>query len=208
VVVSGPDGTGKSTFVDGLVGALRETPVARYHHRIGFLPRRAASLVPVDRPHAAKAYPRWLSRIKVVYLYGDYLVGAFLRVRPALRRGSWVVLERGWWDIAVDPLRYRLSAGDRLAGRLGRLLPRPDLQVVLEAPPETITERKAELDRDELLRQASRWRGIARDEPRGLVLDSRRGVADLVQATLTALGRPDLGSDLPTGAADSAPWAP
>jgi thymidylate kinase len=205
IVVSGPDGTGKSTFADALVEAINDTPIVRYHHRIGFLPRRAASLVAVDRPHATKPYPRWLSRIKVAYLFGDYLMGAVLRVRPALGRGTWVLLERGWWDLAVDPLRYRLSAGDRLAASLAPHLPRPDLLIVLEAPPETIIARKAELGRDELVRQTSAWRRIAGDESRSLVLDSRRSVADLVGTTLAALGRPHAGSHRPAEGADAAP---
>jgi thymidylate kinase len=140
-----------------------------------------------------------------MYLFGDYLVGSLLRVRPALSRGTWVIMERGWWDIAVDPVRYRLSAGDCLAGRLGRLLPRPDLLVLLEAPPETIRARKEELEPDELVRQVGRWRAVARSEPRSLILDSRRPPSELALATLTALGRAHPGAEPAPGTADPAP---
>lgn len=202
IVVSGPDGTGKSTFVDALAAAVTPVPTARYHHRIGLLPRRAASLVATDRPHASRPYPGWLSLVKVLYLFCDYLVGYLLRVRPARRRGTWIVLERGWWDLAIDPRRYRLAAGDGLAAALGRLLPRPDLQVVLDAPPETIIERKAELGREEVLRQTAAWRRVAGSRPPSLVLDSRRPVEELVQDMLVAVAppRPRAGDTVEAGA--------
>jgi thymidylate kinase len=190
VVVAGPDGAGKSTFADALADAIGSVAVARYHHRIGSLPRRPASLVPTETPHLEQPYPSLLSRVKVGYLFVDYLLGTLLRVRPAVRRGTWVILERGWWDLAIDPRRYRLSAGGTLVRRLDRLLPQPHLLVVLEAPPDVLAGRKAELPLPEIERQRLGWRAVAADGPLSLILDAQRPVDDLVRATLDALGGP------------------
>jgi thymidylate kinase len=190
IVVAGPDGVGKSTFTDAFAAALGDRPVDRYHHRLGALPRRAASLVRTTQPHSMQPYATWLSVVKVAYLFADYLIGTAIRVRPALRSGHWVLLERGWWDIVVDPARYRLRGTSALARRLGMVVPDPDLLIVLEAPPGTILARKSELEPEELDRQLASWREVAVGRPRSIVLDSSQGIDELVRVALAALGQP------------------
>lgn len=186
VVIAGADGVGKSTLADALEARPMAQPAVRLHHRIGLLPRRASSRVATDRPHAARPYPSWLSMLKILYLAADYLAGYAFRVRPAMARGRWVVLERGWGDLEVDPVRYRLAAVGGLTRRLARILPRPTLLVVLEAPADVIRARKAELARPELERQAQAWRRIASAGP-SVVLDARRPIPELVDAVLEAV---------------------
>lgn len=70
-------------------------------------------------------------------------------------------MERGWFDIAVDPRRYHLSVPPMLVELLGHLLPSPDLVIVLEADPQILRRRKAELPLAELSRQIARWRQVA-----------------------------------------------
>jgi hypothetical protein len=69
-----------------------------------------------------------------------------------------VVTERGWWDLAVDPRRYRLDVPPLLVRALGVALPHPDVAFVLEAPAEVVRGRKAELPVEELDRQRLAWR--------------------------------------------------
>jgi hypothetical protein len=163
--------------------------VLRLHHRPGLLPVRTADVGPVTEPHKDNPYPGLLSLAKTVYLFVDYLLGWAIRVRPWVRRGGWVILERGWWDIAVDPLRYRLRSPARLVRVLGRLLPRPDLTLILEAPENVLLERKRELPSDELLRQARAWRRIL---PRGvhkLHLDASLPPEEVLRQAADALER-------------------
>jgi thymidylate kinase len=190
----GPDGTGKTTLAAALITALSEgRPVRRFHSRIGILPVREAARRTTATPQAQPSYPPWLATIKVAYLALDQLAGWAFVVRPFVQSGGWVVFERGWSDLTVDPRRYRLPTGGTLPGRLGRLLPQPDLTVVLEAPPAVVHERKSELSVEEIERQAAAWRSMVRRDARALRLDAaaatETNVRAIVAATDRAVGR-------------------
>jgi thymidylate kinase len=184
LAIGGPDGVGKTTLCEALMsGVLADLPVL--HVRFpGLLPRRD----PVERrairlgrgvePDLTRlrVYPppySWpKSQAKAVYLWLDFVLGWVVRVRPFVRRGGWVVLERGWWDHAVDPRRYRLRPPARIVSVLGRLLPRPDLVIALGAPGEVIRERRPELTLEELDRQMTAWRRVVPRDQERLYLDT------------------------------------
>ena len=162
LLLAGPDGVGKTT----LSRALEETvlvdrPLLHVHHRrgVGVLPARKPQ-GPTSEPHRHPPYGRLVSAGKLLYLYLDFLLGFVIRTRPFVNAGGWVILQRNWWDLLVDPLRYRLRPMPRLARRLGRLLPKPDLILVLEADPRVIRGRKEELAEGELERQMRAWRSL------------------------------------------------
>jgi hypothetical protein len=170
--VVGPDGVGKSTLIDALVaGELKDYRIMRIRN-VGMLPRRTVPGAPVTEPHKDPVYSTPLSLAKLAYVFVDYLAGWFLRLRPFVRRGGWVVLERGWWDMAVDPTRYRLKIPVRLMFGLGRLLPKPDVLLVLEASAATVRERKQELSLEELDRQMRTWRDHLPNEQKRAFLDA------------------------------------
>lgn len=173
VVVAGPDGVGKSTLAAALppaaAGLFRRT--MRYHSRPSVLPRPGAVLgrpaPDSTAPHARAPHGPVLSTALVMYHWFDFLAGYVVRVAHVRARTGLVIVERGWWDIAVDPLRYRISAPPWLIKALGRVLPHPDLTLILNADEDVIFDRKRELPRAELARQQRRWREVvpARDAP-------------------------------------------
>ena len=165
-MVVGPDGTGKSTLAAGLVEASRAAfaGVLHVHWRPGLLPR-AGSLVGVEagdptRPHANPPHGRLVSLGLLAYDWLDFFLGTWLRILPLRAKGGLIVMERGWFDMAVDPRRYRLDVPHRLVEALGRFLPGPDTAFVLQADAKILHDRKAELPVSELARQTSRWHQI------------------------------------------------
>jgi hypothetical protein len=166
VVVAGPDGSGKSTLAEALP-RFCEGPFRRslhIHWRPGVLPSLgaivgAAAGDPTE-PHGRPAHGKWVSSGVLIYYWMDFLLGSWLRVLPMRARSGLVVVERGWWDIAADPRRYRMRVSPRMVAALGRLLPSPGLVLTLEAPVEILSKRKGELSGPEAQRQMDAWRRI------------------------------------------------
>lgn len=188
LVVAGPDGTGKSTVADALL-ADASGPVRRMHHRPSALPHRTTSDGPVPEPHRDPPYGRGLSIAKLLYVWADFLIGWWLHVRPVLRAGGTVLLERGWWDLQVDQRRYRLDAPPWLIRALGRLLPGPDVTIILGGDAEVFYARKAELPLAELRRQLSEWREIAARDERAVLIDATAPLEEVLEAAHAAMAR-------------------
>jgi hypothetical protein len=184
VVVAGPDGSGKSTLADTLPRSC-EGPFRRdlhIHWRPGVLPSRGtivgrAAGDPTN-PHGRPAHGIWVSSAALVYYWMDFLLGSWLRVLPIRVRSGLVVMERGWWDIAVDPRRYRMQVSPRVVAALGHLLPSPDLMLILEAPVKSLSERKGELPAQEAQRQIDAWRRIVPGHIPQAFLDASESIDD------------------------------
>jgi hypothetical protein len=180
IVVAGPDGTGKSTLCDAIEREVFPgVPVLRVHHRPGVLPYSKGPKAPITEPHRDPPYGALKSFGKAVFLWADFVLGWFLRFRPFVRDGGWVIMERGWWDMVVDPRRYRLDTTITPMRALGRSLPCADVTVVLEAPVDVIRDRKSELPDEELERQMRAWRELP-IRARRTFLDASRPADELV----------------------------
>lgn len=185
VEVVGPDGSGKSTLSSALLHRCEGYfwRNKHIHWRPGLLPR-AGVLVgskgsDPEQPHAAAPHGRMLSIGVLLYYWLDFFLGSWLNLIPLRTRSALIVVERGWWDIAIDPQRYRMQVPRRLAIALGRLLPRPDITFVLEAPGPVLLARKQEITVGEAERQTEAWREVARKYLRHALVDATLPPSDV-----------------------------
>ncbi len=186
VAIVGPDGTGKSTLARALPQAVDKPfrRTAHVHFRPGVLPRPGAvagrPARDATRPQAVPLHGPMMSVGLLVYFWLDFVVGSWLRLKPLRVRSGLVVVERGWWDLLVDPKRYRLAVPEPLIRFLGALVPRADLILVLGADPDVVLARKAELPRAELVRQLEVWRELAPPRTPTVRLNAEVGETELI----------------------------
>jgi hypothetical protein len=185
--VVGPDGSGKSTVAGELAALGQELCLRTTHQHFspGVLPRPGALLRREVRewstPHASCPHGQLNSVLLLGYFWLDFLLGSWVE-RLAQAQTALIVGERGWWDLAVDPRRYRLQVPSALVRALGRLLPRADLVLILDASAETIVARKSELPPAELTRQVQAWRYALPRNVRRAYIDASLSAREVVQA--------------------------
>lgn len=182
IAVLGPDGVGKSTVLErieqSMAFAFRRTQ--RYHLRPS-LGRNKAEKAPVTDPHSVSPRGRVASLLKLLYWWCDYLLGFFLNVYPRLARSSFVLFDRYYHDILVDPKRYRHRGFKRLAQRIANSVPIPDRVIILDAPVDRVQSRKAEVSWEETRRQRNHYRALAEQMGRSVLVDASRPVDEVVQ---------------------------
>jgi hypothetical protein len=195
ILIGGPDGAGKSTVADLLSERLAGTglTIQRIHYRphllFGTSPSTPAYAV--SDPHARSSRGVATSFLKLLATFADTACYEIIRrLRPT--SADVVIQERGWWDQAVDPRRYRLHRLARLPVLiLGRMLPRAQLAVVLTGSAALIHQRKPELSVIEVARQAGEWTRWAPVMARqALVVDVTEPADDIVSVICRAIGSP------------------
>ena len=179
IVILGPDGAGKSTLIAQL-GLPCFRQVRQFHFRPGVFGKKASGVV--TEPHAQPPRSRAFGIGKTFYYFADHWLGYLGVTFPAKVRNELVIFDRSFEDVFVDPRRFRLSPGGRLARWLRRLLPSPDLTFVLDADPELVHARKPELGIEELRRQREVLRELAGQTVRCTVISAAQTPEQVARA--------------------------
>lgn len=172
IAVEGPDGTGKSTFIDGLAGRISEvflvdpSAVVVRHFRPSILPNLGAvgekagvmkQDTDFENPHRNAPAGRLSSFLRMGYYWLDYCLGGFVVARRDAQFGSFGIFDRYIYDFLVDPHRSRIELPEGVRRVFARATYRPQVTFVLSASPETVYARKRELEPDEIARQNSEF---------------------------------------------------
>jgi thymidylate kinase len=173
VAIFGADGSGKSTVCHAVIEELAPLfGAARYLH---FRPRLGGGKPgadPVLEPHRDPNRGSLASVAKVAYYTADFVIGHALRIRPEISRGGLVVFDRYFHDLFVDPRRYRYGGPGLALRAAARLVPRPDLVILLDAPVEILLARKQELEAAELDRLRRAYVALVQALPDGHIVDA------------------------------------
>jgi thymidylate kinase len=128
-----------------------------------------------------------MSVAALVLVVLDWWVGYWTRIVRQRAKHGFVVFDRHLLDLLVDPVRYRYG-GPRWVARMAcRLVPRPDLIVVLDGSPAVVRARKQEVSQSESTRQRIAYRRLTADTPGAYLVDAEMPPAQVREATLKIL---------------------
>lgn len=192
LAVVGPDGVGKSTFIELLrkdlarVFVKDEASIKVSHFRPRLLPnikellrKGSTDATEFNHPHRAAPAGTLGSLVRIAYYWLDYVIGYWLLVRWRSPSENVYVFDRYFYDFLVDPQRSRISLPLWVRCAFLAITPEPSLVFFLDCPAEIIYRRKQELPLAEIERQIGVYRQIAASHPdRFVVLDAARPPAE------------------------------
>lgn len=202
IAVLGPDGTGKSTFIEGLQEKLAFYYVADdskfhvYHFRPTLLPNLAevgekAKIKEQDKdftnPHRAKPANRISSLIRMVYYWLDYLIGVPLLLRKDVQFDRFTIYDRYIYDFLIDPRRSRINLPYSIRKCFTLLVPQPRLVFVLSAKTSTIYARKQELTMDEIERQLGEYGKLEKTNKRFIRINAELSPDEVVDQAVKVI---------------------
>jgi thymidylate kinase len=90
-----------------------------------------------------------------------------------------IFFDRYYHDHLADPRRYRSGAPKWLVRLVGRLIPMPDLFLVMDVLPEAARQRKAEVSAEESARQFGAYRALCAELPNAHLIDANRSPGEV-----------------------------
>ena len=185
VAFLGPDGAGKSSTIAATSASLSDLFAHRQQH--GFAPgllhhlfRRPKSTN--SDPHAVPPRSAVMSMVRALgYWLPYYLLIYPVTVRLALAHSGLLLHDRHLIDALVDPRRYRYGGPAGVVRLIWRLTAKPDLIILLDAPPDVLHSRKQEVSIAETVRQRRAYLAVIQSLPNGYVVDAAQPLEQVVR---------------------------
>ena len=134
----------------------------------------------VTDPHGQPPRGVLASIAKIFYLAVDYFAGYFLRIRPAMIRTRLVIFDRYIYDLLVDSKRVRYGGPAWMLHLLARVVPSPELVILLDAPAEVLWSRKQEVTFDEVGRQRNAYLSLVKELPSAVVINASQPLPNVL----------------------------
>jgi thymidylate kinase len=202
IAVEGADGTGKSTFINGLQKVIAfyyvsdETKCHIYHHRPCIFPNlgvigEKAGIREQDKnfttPHRGKPKDFFSSLLRMTYYWLDYVIGVPLLLRKDVQFDKFTVYDRYIYDFLVDPHRSSIQLPYWLRKLFTKLVIQPRIVFVLLTDAETIYQRKQELTIEEINRQLIEFSKLAKSDKRFVVIDAGQTPEEMIKQAIKVI---------------------
>ena len=191
VAILGPDGVGKSTFLDMLINKLNYYYVSDsedgkfdvLHFRptvfpnLGEIGEKTGAMeqdTNFTDPHRNKPANPISSFFRIAYYTFDYIIGWQKCVRDDVRMDRYTIFDRYSYDLIVDPKRTRLNLPKAIRRFFVWLTPRPGVVFILTADADTIYNRKQELSKEEIERHLEEYRWLSSKHDRFRIIDANK----------------------------------
>ena len=175
----GMDGSGKSSILTkvsrDIAPAFRSVCV--HHFRPYFGRSHANRFEPL--PHAQSSRGLICSFAKLFWYLLDNTLGYGLFVFPYRIRSSLILFDRYYYDLLVDPKRYRFGGSHWLANLIGKFIPQPDLFFFLDASPQVIHGRKQEVALPEMTKLRDAYLTLAKSLVNAHVIDVSKTIEEV-----------------------------
>jgi thymidylate kinase len=183
IAIMGPDGAGKSAVINTIRQqfAIAYNGVKCFHLRPKILRPGGDSRTVVTDPHGQPPRGLFLSVAKVFFLIADYWLGYLLKIAPEMRRSRFFVFDRYLYDLLVDSKRVRYSGPAWMLRLAARVVPHPDLVILLDAPPEVLWSRKQEVPFEEVTRQRDSYRAVVAGLPFAKIVNAAQPLEDVIR---------------------------
>ena len=177
IALLGPDGCGKTTLSDAFLKDIGPSfrGVKRYHLRpYAFEQNDGFGGLPVSNPHDRPPRSFLSSLIKLSLFFIDYTFGYLITAQKYKAKCYLVVFDRYYYDLIIDPVRYRFGASLWIAKLVGKLIKKPDLFIILTGDPQAIWARKKEVSLHETERQIKAYEEFAKATKNSLLIHTDR----------------------------------
>lgn len=200
VAVTGTDGAGKTTVIEGITPVLNvalHKGVVYRHLRPDWLPplgnatgkQREGPKVVTD-PHGKSPSGILLSLVRLSYYWVDYTIGYWRKVAPKVfSKSKLFIFDRYFYDVIVDPKRMRIKLPGFVIRFFFVFVPKPDLLLCLGGDAETLYRRKPETSLEEVSRQVETLRGLTERTSNAVWIDTGGDVQQTLDDVLSVIQR-------------------
>jgi thymidylate kinase len=126
----------------------------------------------------------------LVWLIEEWHARIFQDQKKAL-----LICDRYYHDLLVDPKRYRYGGPAWVARCIGKLMPQPDLWVLLNAPATILQTRKQEVPLEETVRQCNAYLDFIRNHKSFVIIDAAQSLENVIADIEKAIRQIDIRKD-------------
>lgn len=187
LVLLGCDGAGKSTIINELNEDLKEIFDENHSYIQHWRPHIIRQIRdigkkeienesgPVIDPHALKPYNFIISSLRLIYYSIDYIIYKKKILKSKAKNGV-IIFDRYYYDMYIDPIRYRMKNHVIFCKILQVVIPKPDLIIYLDSTAEELVRRKGEMSEVEYNNLLDRYRKFTNIQKNSFTINTNEGI--------------------------------